>query len=335
MLAYLIMTHKSPRQLLRMVEALQHPSVAFFVHVDDKVEEAQFRYMVRHHPNVRFIRPRHVVEWGGWSMVAAELDLVRAALRAGAQSMVLLSGVDYPVWSNRRLVEFFLGSDRSYVEHYRIPSRYWDRGALNRVRQYWLCDDPIRLRSRLWRRTIGRVWRGVWHRVIRFWFNLAFKLGFELGLRRKPPDDLVFHIGSQWWTLSRPAAEYVLDFVERRPDAVRFYRHSHVPDEGFIQTVVMNSPLRDRVVNDNLRFIEWDGGFNPRVLEQGDLDTILRSGSAFARKISLAGEKAAKGGRVIVSEPLMRALDEAREREERELEADGERRLSLAVETGG
>ena len=104
-LAYLILVHKSPRQLARLVEALQHPRVAFFVHVDDMAEEAQFRYMLRTHENLYFVRPRHVVEWGGWKMVEAELTLLRSALAAGAEHMILLSGSDYPVWSNDRLVK--------------------------------------------------------------------------------------------------------------------------------------------------------------------------------------------------------------------------------------
>jgi hypothetical protein len=145
---------------------------------------------------------------------------------------------------------------------------------LNRVRQWWLCDDPIPLRSRLWRRTAGRIWRSVWHRLIRYPLNLGMKLLFELGLRRSTPSGFTFYLGSQWWALSRACAEYMLDFTEKRRDIVRFYRHSHVPDEGFFQTVVMNSPLRDAVVNDNLRFIEWDGGFNPRVVDLNDLDGI-------------------------------------------------------------
>jgi len=313
-LAYLILVHKSPRQLARLIDALQHPDVTFFVHVDDKVEDAQFRYMTRQQGNVRFIGPRQVVEWGGWNMVEAELALTRAAVKAGADYLVLLSGSDYPVWSSRRLFNFFSATEKCYLEHYRIPSRYWDRGGLNRVRQWWLCDDPIKLRSRVWRRTAGRIWRSVWHRLIRYPLNLTMKLCFELGLRRRTPAGLTFYVGSQWWAMSRACAEYMLDFRARHRDIVRFYRHSHVPDEGFFQTVIMNSPLRDQVVNDNLRFIEWDGGFNPRVLDQNDLEAILKSGAAFARKISLGGEKD-PGGRLINSEPLLHAMDEVRRRE--------------------
>jgi hypothetical protein len=157
LLAYLMLVHNSPRQVARLVNALQGPDVAFFIHVDRKVDIGQFRYMLRHHRNVKFIRPRYVIEWGGWRMVDAELLLMRYALKRGARYMVLMSGMDYPVWSNRRIREFFAETDQNFIEHYRIPSRFWDRGALNRIRQYWVSDDPINIRSDLWFRTGGKV----------------------------------------------------------------------------------------------------------------------------------------------------------------------------------
>ncbi|MCZ6836377.1 MAG: glycosyl transferase, partial [Planctomycetota bacterium] len=75
MLAYLILEHKSPRQLTRLIEALQHPEVTFFVHIDAKVEPGQFRYMTRRWKNVHFLpkQQRRFIEWGGWNMVGAEL----------------------------------------------------------------------------------------------------------------------------------------------------------------------------------------------------------------------------------------------------------------------
>jgi hypothetical protein len=305
------MVHQSPRQVAKLIGALQAPDVRFFVHIDRKVEAGQFRYMVRRQRNVRFVRPRHLIEWGGWNMVEAELVMIRAAVRAGATHLVLLSGADFPVWSTKRLTEYFSTTSTIHLEHYPIPSIYWDRGALNRVRQYWLCDDPFTFKRDRWFRTVGRVWRGVWNRLIRRPSNLALKIGYELGMRRRVPGNLKSFVGSQWWSMPRSCAEYVLDFVDKNPDIVKFYHHSHVPDESFIQTVVMNSPLRDSVDKNNLRYVEWDGGFNPRTLDLGDLDAIVGSGAAFARKIVLGGS-----GKAGMSDTLLRALVDRRRHEE-------------------
>jgi hypothetical protein len=241
---------------------------------------------------------------------------MRWALRFGATHMTLLSGMDYPIWSNRRLRQELLNSDTSYIEHFRIPSVYWDRGAVNRVRQYWLCEDPIRVRSRVWLRTGGRIWKPVWHRVIRRLCNLALTLGFDLGIRRPLPSGFIPYVGSQWWSLSRECAQYVMDFLEKNPRVVQFYRHSHVPDEGFIQSVLMNSPLQEKIQPVNLRYVDWDGHNNPCVLELNDLDLILQSGCAFARKIVMGATKDSSG-RAANSDSLVRAIEQIRQAEDR------------------
>jgi hypothetical protein len=126
---------------------------------------------------------------------------------------------------------------------------------------------------------------------------------------------MVPYVGSQWWALSRECGQYIVKYVRENPQVVRFFRHSHVPDESFIQTVVMNSPFRDSVANTGLRYVEWDGGFNPRVLEKSDLGAIQASGCPFARKLVLGAVKELSG-RTVSSETLMLALDEIRALEE-------------------
>lgn len=311
MLAYLILVHRSPAQLARLVAALDDPRVEFFVHVDGKFDDSQFRYVLRRRTNVRFVGPRQPITWGGWGMVEAELCLVRAALDAGARHLVLLSGADFPRWSNDRLVKHFLAGDACYLEHLPIPSPCWHDQARNRIEQYWLADDPMRFAGRLFDRTLGRLWRPLWHRGIRYGANLALKLGYELGFRRRMPGDLTPYIGSQWWSLDRECAEYLIEFVARRPEVVRFYRHTHVPDESFVHTVLANSPYRSRLVDDALRYVVWDGGSSPRVLEAADLPSIERSDAAFVRKIACKGETdLAK--RLLDSEPVVHRLEALR-----------------------
>jgi hypothetical protein len=46
----------------------------------------------------------------------------------------------------------------------------------------------------------------------------------------------------------------------------------------------MNSALRDTVVDDNLRYVDWFKEPGPAVLTVDDLDSMLASGKLFARK---------------------------------------------------
>ena len=57
------------------------------------------------------------------------------------------------------------------------------------------------------------------------------------------------------------------------------------PDEFLFQTILYNSPFRDCVVNDNLRYIHFEPGeHHPQTLMIADADELVRSGKFFGRK---------------------------------------------------
>src|SRR5690606_11528487 len=102
---------------------------------------------------------------------------------------------------------------------------------------------------------------------------------------RTLPSGFVFTGRSQWMTLSVRHVRYVLDFVGKNPQVVRFFRHTWGPDEVFFQTILYNSPYREDSVHDGLRYIDWsEGKASPKTLTQGDLDVLRQEGKFFARK---------------------------------------------------
>jgi hypothetical protein len=86
-------------------------------------------------------------------------------------------------------------------------------------------------------------------------------------------------------------AEYVHGFVQRNPH-VRFFEHVFIPDDLFVQTIVVNSPLRETLVNDNLRFIDWSEGQGPTVLRIEHLPKLIESGKLIARKFDASVDAA-------------------------------------------
>jgi hypothetical protein len=87
--------------------------------------------------------------------------------------------------------------------------------------------------------------------------------------------------------LSRDCVRMLLDRVDGDPRLVRFFRRVACPDEMFFQTLVMNSPFRDRVLGSNFRYVQWpeNGARNPKVLDEGDFDRIAASRAHFCRKL--------------------------------------------------
>jgi hypothetical protein len=93
--------------------------------------------------------------------------------------------------------------------------------------------------------------------------------------------------GSPYWALARPLVELVHAFVKVRPDVLRFFEHVYIPDEVFFQTVLMNSEQASSIVDDNLRYIDWQARPAPKILTTEDLPALVESRKLFARKFDV------------------------------------------------
>ena len=63
--AHLILAHKNPDQVERLIRALKHPAFYFFIHVDKKSDEKQFNYL-GNQENTWLIRNRTKIYWAGY-----------------------------------------------------------------------------------------------------------------------------------------------------------------------------------------------------------------------------------------------------------------------------
>ncbi len=243
--AFVILAHQGPGQVLRLIDSLRDAPT--FLHVDDAVRGEVFEDLVwgaGRRGSVRLL-PRRRTAWAGWGIPEAMLSGLSAAHDHGARHAIVLSGQGYPLVPPAEIQGFSRRNpDTSFVSTWELPTPMWGRrGGMERVR-YW--HHPIR-----------------GHR-------------FRLPIPRRLPRGITPFGGSAWSMLSRRAIEDILRFTSHRPDVVRFYRHTWIPDEMFIHTALMNARSQTHIVNENLWFIDWgDGGKHPRVLDTGDSDALL------------------------------------------------------------
>ncbi len=245
--AYVVLAHKAPSQVARLIGRLVPAPV--FLHVDSAVNAAlmgEFRSEVESASDVTFV-PRHRSGWASWGIVAAALEGMNSALaRPGWSHLALISGQDYPLVASRG-IDAFLDHhpSTSFMPRWPLPTRLWGAdGGMHRLRY----------------RHFPR--RG--HRLF-------------IPLRRKLPEGIRFYGGSLYWVLTRGAVADVLALVNERPDLVRFYRRTWIPDEMFIPTAVLNSPSRATVVSENLTYIRWRSreAPHPDTLGVEDVPTLL------------------------------------------------------------
>jgi hypothetical protein len=265
-LTYLILAHRLPEQLGRLVGALSEPEVTFITHVDAKVDLKPFAEAVgRAAPAdcVTFVDQRERVNWGGFSTVRATLRLMAAATASTGCTgyVILLSGQDYPIKS-RASIKAFLARRNSaaFLDCRRLPYAGWEGGGLKRVERWYFRDWP-------------------YHRLLERWTRRILP-------HRRPPRGLRMYGGSAWWCLSLDCARHVVEYSRSHRGTERFFEHALLSDEMFFQTVVMNSPFSRAVENDNLHYIDWRGAdrSHPALLRAEDFEILVASPKLFARK---------------------------------------------------
>ena len=253
-LAYLIIAHRQPAHLGRLVRALDQQDNYFFIYVDAKADLPSFQAMVPQLDNVSFVADRVRVEWGKFSVVQAALNLIQAAVASGHlfRYYTLLSGSDYPVKHRQAIRARLLSSDCQYL---RIESRLTDPKSthgylLKDLPDGRYFDDVVPYHgSMYWSLTAG---------CIRFILDFISANPGYLGLHR--------HVGI--------------------PDEVFF--HSLVKHSPFADAITHDFsavPCPDYTHHGN-HFIDWQG-LRKRdylTLDERDLNDLLGSDALFARK---------------------------------------------------
>jgi hypothetical protein len=261
------MVHKNPDQVERLITALSHEQFDFYIHLDGKVDMAGYAHLAAL-PQVRFIKKRHMVRWAAYSFVESMCESLREILASGIKYdfINLLSGQDYPIKPAESIYRFFsrhVGC--TFLSFEQQGSAWWEH-AINRIEQYHSIYFDFKFQYRL---------QAIANKVLpKRKFPLPYTLyGGPLG---------------SWWTMGIDCATYLVDFLDKHAEVRRFSLFTWGSDEFLISTILMNSPLRDKIINDNYRYIDWSGGgANPKILTVEDAGALAHTYKLFARKFDI------------------------------------------------
>lgn len=282
-IAYMITAHTDPPQLSRLVKALYVDGATdFFILVDRKTDLLPFRNALEEveeaRANIHLLEKRCPVFWGGFSQVRGQELLLKAVMQSGKQfdRVVNLSGLDYPLWSNRQIMEEFEANPhKEYIAGINI-SRLGDQGQINKIVLYHLFRDHD------WRlKTLSR--------------EILRKLGF-----RKPPCVWIDHkksdvyMGGDWWSLTFACAAYVLKKMQEERKMRYYFKTAYAPSEIVVQTLVFNSSYGTQATLETgkyrglatltlLHHIDYSRTI--KVFTETDYDELYKSGRMFCRKI--------------------------------------------------
>ncbi|MEO8890236.1 MAG: beta-1,6-N-acetylglucosaminyltransferase [Coleofasciculaceae cyanobacterium] len=271
-IAYIILAHKYPEQLERLVSRLQTANTSFFIHIDGKTDRettTQIVNQLQDIPSVYFVK-RHKCFWGDFNIIKATLEAIKALFKSQVEFdyAILLSGQDYLIKSNSYLSDFL-------VKHQN--QEFMEFCSLHSPENKWYKQGG-------YYQSLKRIeW---WH------FHYRSKHLCIQKERRFLPG-IEPYGGSQWWCLSKNCLKYIQDFIEQNPAFVNYFKYTFIPDELFFQTLVLNSPFKDQVINDDLRYVDWDNP-NPKApatLLKDDFKKLKSSSKLFGRKFDMTRDE--------------------------------------------
>lgn len=271
--AYLIIAHDRPNELLRLLAALDYKDNDIYLLLDRKstcfaIEELKSKVQVS---NLFFV-PRIRVTWGGQSQIKAEIALFSEAFSHGGYRYYhLLSGIDYPVKSQKYIHDYFYENDGNNFISLKDINDTTPRFRM-RFEQYHFFHE----------RFVGKK-RNVW-KYIDFAFCYLQKI---LGVRRFKGRPMKRH--SNWVSVTD---ELVSKIISNKDRIIKEYRWTYCCDEVFLLSEIWNTPLRDTLSSKgNLRYMEWvrfsDRDCSPRSITDKDVKTLSAPDILFARKFTL------------------------------------------------
>lgn len=279
--AFLILAHEDPDHLRRLLHALDDPHFDFFIHVDRKARLEDFcfeSYQLRH-STLTVLENRISTYWGDMSLVDAMLAMYRRAYETQHYDRyITLSGLDYPLVSNREIYHALSDPNREYISarplgqdlDYKIRGVYmWKHYLLARIALYAVNHFHALMHPR------------------------------TLRIRKEDPQKSQVYFSSQWHALSGACVEYILKTLDENPRIHRFFRYAYAPDELLFPTMVFNSPFAKGAIPGNFPegqdFEELFASLpaihhlrrekmNVVAFREADYEELIRSGKLFCRK---------------------------------------------------
>jgi len=261
-IAHLILAHKNPKQLERMLNALEHPAFDFFIHIDQKTDEKEFEFLFTR-KNVFRIHNRTDIYWGGWGTIQAIINgFEEITPKKQYEYINVISAQDFPI------------KPASYIYQY-----IYDR----RGKEFMTCES------------IEDKWKEAAARFHDYSFiNWKFRGKHRLEMiankilpARKYPMDHKIVGRANWFTLTHNACIFLLGFLKEHPEISRYFKYTWGADEFIFSTPLYNSKFQDKIV-DNLVYVDWsEKKARPKLLRVEDFNSLIASDKLFARKFDM------------------------------------------------
>jgi hypothetical protein len=294
---YIILAHKNPEQLERLVNRLHAENTFFYIHIDKKIDDAPFKNILSSYSNIFFLGKgkRANSLWGSFGLIKASIYGMQQVLEDKRNGYtVLLSGQCYPLKTNMYIHDFFeKHNGYNFIDGTKMPAAHWHLGGMNRIEKYhFIMSDTS---SHFYKLPY------IFSKQHTFPHNFTLKKYVKVILRhrvnafmifrkRKFPLKLQPYGGSAWWAFPGETVQFICSYIKKHPQYMKFHRYTMLPDEIFFQSIVFNHFNK---IMDQVHYIDWNrvGVSLPVVFKKEDFEQIKASGKLFARKFDYDSDK--------------------------------------------
>ena len=284
---YLILAHKNPLQLGRMIERLDDGASKFFIHLDAKTPIEPFAACLEG-AHIRFIEPRERCVWGDFSIVQATIRLMEAA-RKEQGIFILMSGQDYPIQS-QGYINAFLENNKGFdfIEIEPLEEKWKPKMVKDKLEHYHILHSEERGHSNCYAPfahcSVFQKLRTLMHLLKGRLSQKNFKLLCSLPKRVAPFERQ--YAGSQFWAFSERTFYAVLHYIrEHKATLEEYYKYTSSPDEIYFHSVLMDLVAKDSTIKlkEQITYVNYFRKNNVFVTEDFDKLTSAK-GKLFARK---------------------------------------------------
>lgn len=252
----LMLIHKDIDSVNRLINKLKCDEIDIYIHVDKKSKMD----ISKIDKKATVLKLREKVYFADSSQLEATIKSLEEVRKNKIYDYyIFLSGQDYPIVSSKNIVEFFeKNNGKIFLNYQKLAPEYWN--VTYRYEKIFFKNKYIRF-------------------IVR---KLPIKLKFIEGY--------LPYGGDAWFNLTDEAVDFMIKEYYNKKIYKRV-KYMEMPEEIIYQSILVNSKLKDKIVNNSLRYIDWSehaAGLNighPNILTEKDYDKIINSGKLFCRKI--------------------------------------------------
>lgn len=292
-ICYFIQTHQNPDQIYRLIRTIKRSSPHAQILINHNFNRCNLDLTpLQDLSDIHLLHNQEYLIRGDFScQVQPYLNAVNWLFENNSDFdwLINLTGQDYPTQPLEETENFLAKTDSDGFIRYwdifadEIP---WDRdkGFKRYYCIYWRVPGKFSYLFLKNFQQLAIVKKMTW---LKFYLTYGPLLGIPC---RSTPfnNEFICYGGLAWYTLSRKCVEYIKNFVDSHPEFVAHYQRTVVPEESFVQTILVNSKSFN-LVNDDRRYIDYRGAVagSPRTLTIQDYATITNGNFHFARKFDL------------------------------------------------